>query len=213
MSAPLAKTARNWLPDGTTTLAMAWVSLTVYGFLSTLTNSGMPLRGWIGMLITLLVVWSVMERKRWGRLALFDIALLTLADAAYAVYRLQLAPQPLNIDKLRDAPTLVIVLRAYDGGPLFGLLLLTLCALTMMWLLWKPVVAEFEHRKRMATRRYQVYIALALVLGWGTNQVNQSVSHTVGNWLDRSQSMPIQQINTSSAGVFPLKASVPLEDR
>jgi len=190
-------------------LSMAWVSLTVYGFLCTLTRSGMPLRGWLGMMITLLVVWSVMERKRWGRLALFDIALLTLADAAYAVFRLQSAPHVYTIDVLRDAPTLVIVLRAYDGGPLFGLLLLTVCALTMMWLLWRPVAAEFELRKRPATRRYQFYIATALVLGWGVNQISRGVTNTVNGLLRGASPEPIRVIRPPSASMMsvPLKPS------
>lgn len=166
--------------DGTTGIAMSWVLLAVYGFLCFAAASPSRLEVWITALTILVVAWSVMERKRWGRFALLGIAACRIVDAAYALYRLYGAAHG-------SAFATPYVLRAieqtYFGSLAYGLLLLLLCAVTLAWLLRQSVRVEFDVGKRMATRRWQITLAVLLTGICGLNTVREGVSRNArGLW-------------------------------
>lgn len=205
-STPTQSRQHEWLADGTTVIAMSWVTLTFYGFMHLASVSSIRLGIWTAAFITILVAWSVIERKRWGRLALLGIASCILADAACAVYCLlsvSLTP--------RETPVLITVERSYIGSPFFGLLILLLCALTILWLLRRSVRDEFERRKRAATRRYQVGIALTLVGICGIGMVRDgALQNAIGllHFSHPSQNHVLLQTHRL-AMQFVLRASAP----
>ena len=195
VSAPTVDPKARWLPEGTTAIGIGWVALTVYQFACFTASSGLRIMELVVTLITLMIAWAVMERKRWGRLSLLGIAFFTLVDYTYAAVRLASAPLSPALPYLHSKPFVMMLLYAKGSGMIVGGMLPSLCFMTLGWLAWKPVRAEFEQRKPTTTRRCQVGIALVLAGIYGLGIVQSGASHGVMGWLNaqRVQKMRLMQ--------------------
>jgi hypothetical protein len=143
---------------------MCWVFLVIYGLLLALASRiHVSLVEWLAVWTVLAVAWSVMERKRWGRFALLGIAIILLINLVVALWQLQSIPPSLIQTTFVGQYGPMMVLHNFLRGTLFGSSSLLLAPITALWLMRQKVKSEFEHCKKIATNRYQLYIAMFLL--------------------------------------------------
>jgi hypothetical protein len=177
----------------TDSLAGIWVILNIYGILCDLTTPPAPTFAGIIALLTLLVVaWSALERKRWGRLALLGIAAIKCIDIATALICL-LALGHLGLDVHMHGvwcPLLVHSSHYGDMSEAVAIRTLLGCGMltvvTLLWLLHPDVKSEFNSRKQFRTSRTQLAIAIFLVMVWACGQLLAGVTHSVEESLSPS---------------------------
>lgn len=160
-------------------LALGWVFASIYRSLcSRPLETGRETFLWPAALLSVLVAWAVLERLRWGRLAMLGIALATVVDALFAVYLISLASGPLSS---QPAPLIhsLDVLSAYSCGPVFGAILLAISVTTITHLLTAPARIDFEFRKRATTTWTQFGIAASLLALWVFVQIPSGLAHAV----------------------------------
>jgi hypothetical protein len=171
---------------GTTALAMLWVGLAIYGALAAVVWPPKALAAtWTSVIVTLLMTWAVMERKRWGRLAMLGCSWIVCADFAYASFRLATAPPELSRSAIGDGSFFSKIFEAFGCGVPFGLLIFVCCVSSLFWLTRDTVRREFEWRKRAATSGFQLAIAGVFVLGGGFATIVAGVSQDVVGSLHR----------------------------
>lgn len=160
------RTAVSNLPDLTTAIGMAWIGLTVYERLWAGTLALPPaLWPWASAVLTLIVAWSVLARKRWGRLALMGIAAATAFSGAMHLlgdHTAWASPLLQRFSGMMLAP----VPGAADHNDALSALFFTIAGATLWRLALPSVRAEFEARKIRATSGFQRGIAVFLVACW-----------------------------------------------
>jgi hypothetical protein len=150
--------------NGTSTLAVAWVGVIVYGALCCLQwIEPIMVFTWLGIITHLIVSWAVMERKRWARLAMIGICSVLVADMTVAAWLLILSPDSVTSAVLRGSSYWTTLLNVYGCGTVFGLILFVLSMGSIWWLSRNHVREEFDRRKKRETSRFQGGIAAALV--------------------------------------------------
>jgi hypothetical protein len=119
----------------------------------------------LAYIITLLVVWATLERKRWGRLALLGMSIavpLTLiCGLVYFAYILGHGVDPFIAT---SSSAKWITSFCCGPTPAAGLILLSLLA--GLWLQQPTVAAEFERGKHRGLATSQRGIAVVLVVLW-----------------------------------------------
>jgi hypothetical protein len=184
ISFPIKKNTRKSLI--TDSLAGIWVLLNVYGVLCDLAIPPAPtFAGFLALLTLLVVAWSVLERKRWGRIALLGIAGIKFVDISMALICL-LALGHLGFDMhMHGVWCPLLVYSSHYGQMSVAIAFRTLLGcgsltvVTVLWLLHPDVKAEFNERKQFRTRRAQFAIALFLVTLWACGQLLAGISHSV----------------------------------
>jgi hypothetical protein len=165
---------------------MLWVGLAIYGALAAIAWPPKALGAtWLSIFVTLLMAWAVLERKRWGRLAMLGCSWVVCADVAYASYRLATAPPELSRPAIGDGSFFQKIFGAFGCGASFGLLIVFCCVASLVWLTRGSVRREFEWRKRAATSGFQVGIAGVFVAGGMLATVLAGVSQDVVGSLGR----------------------------
>ncbi len=150
----------------TTWLTCGWGVLSAYVLCSTLLTSH-EVRTMFAASLSLLVVWAVFERKRWGRIALVNMSAVALLffvgtfAMIIATGARWLQPIERNLgDYLR------LSLDVYSADSAAVCCMLALAAVTFVWLRQPDVVAEFEKDKRPRLNGSQFVIARLLVTVW-----------------------------------------------
>ncbi len=119
----------------------------------------------LAYIITLLVVWATLERKRWGRLALLGMSIavpLTLISGlVYFAYIIGHSVDPFIAT---SSSAKWITSFCCGPTPAAGLILLSLLA--GLWLQQPTVAAEFERGKHRGLATSQRGIAVVLVGLW-----------------------------------------------
>jgi len=117
--------------------------------------------------VPLVIVWAVLERKRWGRLAMLGLSSTALglfvAGLGYVAAHGSQVLLPAERDFSHYSQ---LVIRMYSGAPRATYMTLILAATTGFWMRVPAVVAEFERGKRVALARAQRAIAFSLVACW-----------------------------------------------
>jgi hypothetical protein len=207
---PNGRRVRTWQSEGTNALGVGWVALPMYRFLCILARSGFVPIELFAVLLSAVVAWAVLERKRWGRLAMLGIAAFTLADYIDALYRLTYTPLSMALPPPNRRPFMVELLYSEGGGSVFGILPPLFCLITLFWLSWEPIQMEFERRKCAATRRLQHGIAILLVAVCGIGMLRDGASNAIAQMFEAPRhlqgmpsnnrlSMPIAAINAAEA--------------
>lgn len=167
-------------------LAGIWVLLNIYGVLCDLATPPAPTYAGIMALLTLLVIaWSALERKRWGRLALLGIAGIKFIDILMALVCL-LAFGHLGLDVHMHGVWCPLLVHSSHYGEMSVAIVIrtllgcgTLTIITLLWLLHPDVRMEFDSGKQFRTRRTQFVIALFLVMVWACGQLLAGITHSV----------------------------------
>ncbi|MGC8667458.1 MAG: hypothetical protein ACP5VE_05025 [Chthonomonadales bacterium] len=162
-----SRTAVPYLPEPTTAIGMAWIGLTVYERLWAATRP-LPaaLWPWNSALVTLIVAWSVLARKRWGRFALLWIASATACSGAIHLAADHLKWASLLTHGLLAETLLAPVPGAADHNDALSATFFTIAVISLVWLTQPNVRAEFEARKARATAGFQHGIAAFLAACW-----------------------------------------------
>ena len=116
-------------------------------------------------LVPLVAVWATIERKRWGRLALFGLS-ATAIGLFIAAFGLVAAFQANG----RSAEDLEVYLPHFVDRSVFGALVLV-AVINAYWLRRPAVIAEFEFQKRSGLAIAQRVIATSLVGCWGMTMI------------------------------------------
>ena len=160
------RTAARYLPDPTTTLAMGWIGLTVYERLwATTLRIHSDWWPWTSAVLILTVAWSVLSRKRWGRLALLGIAIATGCGGAAHLVGDHLHWPPAALERVSGV-LLAPIPGAADHYDALSALFFTIAVGTIVWFLQPAVRTEFEARKAPSTSGFQRGIATFLVGCW-----------------------------------------------
>lgn len=188
MQAPISLPVNRYTRKSliTDSLAGIWVLLNIYGVLCDLATPPAPTFAGVMALLTLLVVaWSALERKRWGRLALLGIAGIKFIDISMALVCL-LTLGHLGFDvHMHGVWCPLLVYSSHYGERSVAIAIRTLlgCGLltvvTVLWLLHPDVRTEFNNRKQFRTSRTQFAIALFLVMVWACGQLLAGITHSV----------------------------------
>lgn len=111
-------------------------------------------------LVPLVTGWAIVERKRWGRLALLGISV-----TAVCLFLMLLGWSGGGGRSYLESTSLAL---PFHGGDIVAaILVLALAALSAFWLRRPQVVAEFERGKRHTLAMGQRAIAASLVACWG----------------------------------------------
>ncbi len=159
----------------TTILGCCWMVLAIYSAVRAMEYGWMsndPALWW-SLILSCLIAWAVIERKRWGRISLQGLALANILQLLFAM--LLVADAVANIS-ISAVPWLPSSFHVYGRGMLFGVALSALSVISLIWFRHPEVVAEFETGKQRSTRKWQLYIAYTLVFGW---LLSLAMSHDV----------------------------------
>lgn len=189
---------------GTTILAAFWVGWTVYGALAAIVWPPKPLlETWVCIAFVLIMAWAVLERKRWGRLALLGTSTIVCADLAYAAYRLATAPPELARQTMGREGFFDTIFGVYGCGVPFGIGILTLSLWSVLWLSRRDVKREFAWRKRASMWSFQVGIAGVFVLGTMAAIIGAGATQDIVGSLERHR-REATQASTRMAGEVAL---------
>jgi len=187
----------------TTWLTCGWGVLSAYVLCSTLLTSH-ELRTMFAASLSLLVVWGVFERKRWGRIALINMSAVALLffigtfAMIIATSARWLQPAERNLsDYLR------LSLDVYSADVAAVCCMLMLAGLTLVWLRQPDVVAEFEKDKRPRLNGSQFVIARLLVTVWAITIAVMPMTNT-----DKRALHSLADLFTQPAAAYQTAATV-----
>ncbi len=119
----------------------------------------------LAYIITLLVVWAALGRKRWGRLALLGMCIaIPLTFAAGLTYFAYIIGH--GVDPFIDLSISAKWITSFCCGPTPAAGLMLLSLLAGVWLQHPAAAAEFDRGKHMALATSQRGIAAFLVGLW-----------------------------------------------
>ena len=161
-----SSSASSWTRLATTLFACGWgISSSCLFFRALIVRQDAVLS--LAALVSLVIVWAALERKRWGRQAL-----LGLCAIALVMFIASLLPNIARIARDVGLPTpnlafrIQAALECYTQSTINEFAVGLLSIATGIWLIYKPVVAEFEQGKRIHLAPAQRTIALVLVAIW-----------------------------------------------
>jgi hypothetical protein len=159
-----AHTATTQALNMTTLLTCGWGLVAFHIFFEGILVRHTPVAA-LAALLPLIAVWATLERKRWGRLALLG---MSMVSPAVFVILFALAPLWLHAHSLASGLQLGLRLTVLPyGSPTTAGLVLLLSAASGIWLRRRAVIAEFDRGKRAALANAQRHIAAFLVVVWG----------------------------------------------
>lgn len=150
----------------TTVLACGWGLASAYILFYSLLNNGST-RLIVGALVPLVTVWAVLERKRWGRLALLGLSATALGLFLYTLGGVAASTWNLPASERSLAHIVENTLSSFGDKSEIALIVLVLALSTGYWMRRPAVVAEFEKGKRATLAVAQKAIAMSLVAFWG----------------------------------------------
>ncbi len=121
----------------------------------------------LAALVPLIAAWATLERKRWGRMALTGLSMITACPfifllAEFAALHSQAQPKKFTLGSgVRDIAAL------YDISATAGFGLVVLAVVTWLWMLRRQVKNEFNQHKKNTLANAQRAIATVLVCCWG----------------------------------------------
>lgn len=155
-------TTRLW----TTMLACGWGLASAYTlFHSFLVTHDTRLT--VAAIVPLITVWAVLERKRWGRLALLGLSATALGLLLFMLGGATNSMTTLPEAEKNLAGYMDIALSSFGNNPQIALIVFVLALSTGYWMRRPAVVAEFERGKRSTLAVAQKAIAMSLVAFWG----------------------------------------------
>lgn len=134
----------------TTVIASAWGFVSAFVLFNSLLVTHKS-RSCFAAAIALSIVWATLDRKRWGRLALLGMSVITVAVFAELV--------------VSTGPS-ALALKLFRGTPILPYVVLCLAVASTLWLRRPEVIVEFERGKRSSLAGSQSAIALTLVACW-----------------------------------------------
>ena len=177
-------------PAKTTLLASGWGVLAVYALIHALVIQHSVFIAF-AYFFPLLAVWAVLERKRWGRLSLLGMCLLT--PVILLVLLLYLDADHLHLKP--DALVHFGMLQSC-GGMLPGVSLVMISMAGTYWFSHPHAIAEFERNKRPSLARAQHSIALTLASIWALMVLGGAVA-AGQRAAKRSEERTFAQISTA----------------
>jgi hypothetical protein len=117
--------------------------------------------------VPLITVWAVLERKRWGRLALLGLSATALGLFAYTLGGVAASASDWPPAEQNLAKYVEMTLNSFGDKQEIALIVLGLALSTGFWMRRPAVVAEFERGKRATLAVAQKAIAMSLVAFWG----------------------------------------------
>ena len=152
----------------TTMLALAWGITSAYILFHSLLVSH-DIRPCLAALAPLVITWATLERKRWGRLALLGLSCVALGLFVGSL-GLSASVMRMTLPASQQTPMrcLEIALGFFgEKNPFAGGIVVSLAAMTGIYLRRPSVIAEFESGKQQTLALAQRAIAIVLVGSWG----------------------------------------------
>jgi hypothetical protein len=173
--------ARNLVTD---LVAGLWIVVCVYTFLLIcIPSGGLIPNDLVVSVMPLIAACAALERWRWSRNAILGMGAVIVADLLVAAVRFVAADGGFSPSSILLPSLWITVLKGFSGDWQYGAVVAGTALFTVFWMAKPSVKLEFEYRKRVATRKSQLVIAMLLVAVYTSGMNRKGLSTHVRAYL------------------------------